>query len=218
MEKVIKICGLGVYPPQETTLETLQILGDCRVVFSDVQDEKAFKWLSGYCKELKRAAGAAAVMAAASRGGAVGVAVWGHPQFSSRLAREVELKCRKAKVPYEVSGAISPIGSVFARSVSFLGGDYGYQGIQAYDLETLLSDEKSLSPALPLVVYAEAAPPAAWRRLFGLLKSRYPAGHEIRSYAAGAPDERVLTVGRLKDSAPEFCALLVPPVAAGKPR
>lgn len=213
MEAMIRICGLGTRPPEETTLETLQALGACRVVFSDVADKDVFAWLRGYCRALRRPAGAADVLAEARRGGEVGLAVWGHPQFSSRLARRVQEDARAAKLPFAVLGAISPIGSAFARSVSFLGGDYGYQGIQGYELETLLAAPALLTTSLPLVVYAERAPAAEWVRLFALLQASYPAAHELVIFPAGAGPERRAAVGALGAGRDEGAVLLVPPTA-----
>ncbi len=211
MPGMIRICGLGVYPPHETTLETLQILGDCRVVYCDLADRKAFAWLSGYCRSLKRPSGAAEVLRAAAGQGEVGLAVWGHPQFSSRLARQVQLACRRSRVAYRVTGSISPIGSAFARSVSFLGGDYGYQGIQAYELKTLLDDPKVLTNRLPLVVYAETAPRERWRSFFKLLRGGYPAEHEVKFYASDCCAQRALTVGQMDRLEPGGGVILVPP-------
>jgi hypothetical protein len=211
MDSLITICGLGVYPPAETTLETLQLLEACRVVFCDAADPKLSKWLAGYCREVRRPKDADEVLKEAKAGGEIGLAVWGHPEFCSRLAREVQLRCRKAKIPYRAAGAISPVASAFARSVSFLGGDYGYQGIQAYELSTLLEDPKALTPRLPLVVYAETAPGKDWDRLFSLINGLYPASLEVRFYPAAEPDERQATVGSLAALKPKGGVLLVPP-------
>jgi hypothetical protein len=206
MEKLI-ICGLGVRVPEETTLESLQALADCRVVYSDLDDKKARAWLSGYCAKLERPASAAAVLKEVAKGDGVGLAVWGHPQSSSRLAREVELAAQKAGLAYRVYGAISPIGSVFARSVSFLGGDYGYQGIQSYDLETVLDDAKSATTELPLVLYAERGSPAKWKAALKLLAPGYPAGHKARLYAPEGETEAALASLKPGDR----CVLLIPP-------
>lgn len=209
MEKLI-ICGLGVRVPEETTVETLQALADCRVVYTDLEDKAGRAWLEGYCKAVKTPRSAAAVVADAAKskdGEAVGLAVWGHPQSSSRLAREVELAAQKAELRYRVYGAISPIGSVFARSVSFLGGDYGYQGIQSYDVETLETDEDAANTELPLVLFAERAETARWRKLLGRLAARYPAGHRATLYAAAGETE-----GTLAELAPaDRCVVLIPP-------
>jgi len=208
MEKLI-ICGLGVRVPEETTLETLQALADCRVVYSDLGDEKARAWLAGYCKALKTPASAAEVLNSAAKSGAVGLAVWGNPQSSSRLAREVELGAQKAGLEFRVYGAISPIGSVFARSVSFLGGDYGYQGIQSYDVSAVLEDARTATSALPLVLYAESASAAQWREALKRLAENYPAGHKARLYRPDAETEGELAA--LKPG--ERSVVLIPPAA-----
>ena len=207
MEKLI-ICGLGVRVPEETTLECIQALADCRVVFSDLEDVKARAWLAGYCKSLKTPASAAEVLSSAVKAGGVGLAVWGNPQSSSRLAREVELAAQKSGLAYRVFGAISPIGSVFARSVSFLGGDYGYQGIQSYDLDAVLGDAKSTVTALPLVLYAERGEPAKWATALKRLAAGYPAGHKARLYAPEGETEAALSTLKPGDR----CVILVPPV------
>lgn len=206
MEKLI-ICGLGVRVPEETTLESIQALADCRVVYSDLEDKKGRAWLAGYCKTLKKPASAAALLRDAAEGGGVGLAVWGNPQSSSRLAREVELGAQKAGLVYRVYGAISPIGSVFARSVSFLGGDYGYQGIQSYDLETVLQDAKAATTELPLVLYAERGEPAKWKSALKRLAAGYPAGHKARLYAPQGESEAALTALAPGDR----CVILIPP-------
>lgn len=207
MEKLI-ICGLGVRVPEETTLESLQALADCRVVYSDLDDKKARTWLAGYCKSLKTPASPAAVLKDAADGG-VGVAVWGNPQSSSRLARDIELGAQKAGLSYRVYGSISPIGSVFARSVSFLGGDYGYQGIQSYDLETVLEDAKAATTELPLVLYAERGAPAKWKTALARLAKGYPAGHKARLYAPAGETEAALTALKPGDR----CVILIPPAS-----
>ncbi|MDP3544068.1 MAG: SAM-dependent methyltransferase [Elusimicrobiota bacterium] len=214
MEKLI-ICGLGVRVPEEITLESLQALADCRVVYCDLEDKAARAWLKGYCRELKFPGSAEEVVRDAVKAGGVGLAVWGQPQFSSRLARETELAAVKAGVAYRVFGAISPIGSVFARSVSFLGGDYGYQGIQAYSVETLLADEKAARIDLPLVLYAEKTNAAEWATVLERLAGAYPKGHQGRMFASDGPE----TKGMLSAMKPsDSCVLLIPPVVTAAPR
>jgi len=212
MDKLL-ICGLGVRVPEETTLETLQALADCRVVYSDLDDKKGRAWLAGYCKDLKMPASAGMILKDAAKGG-VGLAVWGNPQSSSRLARDVELGAQKAGVAYRVLGAISPIGSVFARSVSFLGGDYGYQGIQSFDVQTVLDDAKAATVDLPLVLYAERAKPALWKKALEALAKTYPAGHTARLYAPEGETEAALASLKPGDR----CVLLIPPAKPLTPR
>ncbi len=209
MENLI-ICGLGVRVPEEITLESLQALADCRVVYCDLEDAKARAWLADYCRVLKTPASAEDVVRDAAKGG-VGLAVWGQPQFSSRLAREVELAAAKAGVPYRVFGAISPIGSVFARSVSFLGGDYGYQGIQAYSVETLRADPGAARADLPLVLYAERPAPAPWSDVLERLSGSYPKGHQGRLFGPDGAETKA-ALEALKPGA--GYVLLIPPAEA----
>lgn len=212
---LIAICGLGAHPPGETTMETLLVLGECRVVFSDVADPAVFGWLRGHVRELRRPASAREIVESAQEGGEVGLAVWGHPQYSSRLAREVQLGAGEAGIGVRLLGAISPIGSVFARSVNFLGGDYGYQAIQAYDLEVLLARPAALSPKLPLVVFSEQASPGRWETLAALLRRRVSPRREVRVYPSGTGEERLCTVGTLQASELRGAVLFV---AAPLPR
>ncbi len=217
MKQPVRICGLGVRVPEETTLEALIALGDCRVVFAALEDARGLKWLKSRGVKARRPKGAAEVVAAARRGGPVGLAVWGHPQFDSALASEVEGLLRAEGLDFTVYGAISPVGSAFARSVSFLGGDYGYQGAHGAHLETLLSDPDSYSPRLPLIVYSERAAPARWEALLALLRARLPSGHEVRVYPAGSDGETRVALGRLAAKSLSGAVLLVPP-AAGAPK
>lgn len=212
----VRICGLGVRAPEETTLEALIALEDCRVVFCAVKDKKAVAWLKKRVR-LKVPKSAREIVDAAAQGGPVGLAVWGHPQFSSEFAREVQAGLRAAGLGFRVYGAVSPVGSAFARSVSFLGGDYGYQGAQCYALETLLADPSMLSQELPLVVFAERAAPARWGELITLLRSRFAAGHEVRAYPSGSDAELRLPLSKLSPGTLSGGVLLVPP-PAGAPK
>lgn len=218
MSEPVRICGLGTRVPEETTLEALIALAECREVYCALDNAGSFAWLKAHGLKLKKARNAADVVAAVKKGGPVGVAVWGHPQFSSAFARSTEAALRKAGLPFRIYGAISPVGSAFARSVSFLGGDYGYQGLQSYDVETVLSDPGALSPRLPLVVYAESAAPARWRALLELLRARYPAVHEARVYPVGADEERVTSVGKLTAIGLTGATILIPPTGGAPKR
>jgi hypothetical protein len=218
MTEPVRICGLGTRVPEETTLEALIALGECREVYCALENASSLAWLKAHGLKVKRAKTAAEVVAAAGKGGPVGVAVWGHPQFSSAYARGVEAALSKAGLPFKIYGAISPVGSAFARSVSFLGGDYGYQGLQCYDAETLLSDPAALSSRLPLVVYSEKAAPARWRALLEMLRARYPAAHEARVYPVDADEERKTTVGKLSAKGLSGAMFLIPPTGGAPKR
>ena len=210
MSGEVRICGLGMRVPEETTLESLIALEECRVVYVAVKDPKGLAWLRKRMK-VKPARSAKEVVEDASSGGRVGLAVWGHPQFCSPLARDVEAALRERKLPFRVYGAVSPAGSAFARSVSFLGGDYGYQGAQCLELETLLADPSKLSQEMPLIVFAEHAAPARWQALAKLLAPLYPKKLELRAYPAGTDEEKILPLEKLGPKTLTGGILLVPP-------
>lgn len=193
----VMIVGLGAVPRLEATVESLQALGSCPTVFADFADRGMADWLARYCQALRKPEGEAAVLQAARAGERVGLAVWGHPEYSSRLARKVFRQCRKENIPCEVLGAVSPIASALARSLTFLGGiregrRFGHLGMQAYDLETALADPSSIVTRLPLVVYAEDAAAPRWRELARRLASRYPGSHPVRVFGLGGEAERTL--------------------------
>jgi len=218
MTESVRICGLGTRVPEETTLEALIALGECRAVFCALEDPRSARWLGSHGIKTRKPKNAAEVVAAAGKkGGPVGLAVWGHPQFTSRFAREVELGLRAAGLTYRVYGAVSPVGSAFARSVSFLGGDYGYQGLQCYDLETLLGDPGAANDRLPLIVCSEKSAPERWSALFALLAARYPSAHEARVYPVGSDEERRVPIARLSAKGLVGATILVPP-AGGAPK
>jgi hypothetical protein len=217
MREAVRICGLGTRVPEETTLEALIALGECREVYCILENPRSIAWLRSHGLKLKKPKNASEVVAAAKKGGPVGLAVWGHPQFTSPFARSVEAGLSKAGLPFRIYGAISPVGSAFARSVTFLGGDYGYQGIQCYDTETLLADTSALTTRLPLVVSSEKSAAKRWTALFSLLRTKYPAAHEARVYPVGADEERRTTVGELAAKGLTGAMILVPP-AGGAPK
>lgn len=209
----VHLCGLGAHPPEETTLETLDVLESARTSFCRIADAGVFRWIKRFVPALRKPASARQVVDAA-RAGDVALAVWGHPQFTGGLAAEVLGLCRRRAVPCVVHGAISPAGSAFARSVSFLGGDYGWQGLQAYELETLLADSSTVAPTLPLVVYAEDAAAARWGELAGAL-SAWPPGAQARVWPVGGRAEFSRPLSRLGEERLGGAVVLLSPARPG---
>jgi hypothetical protein len=205
----LTLCGLGARVPAETTVESLQALAACRVVYSDLEDAEARAWLAGYCRLQDAAPSATEVVRDASAQGGVGLAVWGNAQTSSRLAREVELLAQKAGLPYRVYAGVSPMGSAFARSKTFLGGDFGCRGIQSYDLDAYLADPKAATAKLPLVLHSERGGPARWKDALDVLAGVYPPGHEALLFHPRGQERGALTA--LRPSA--RCVVLVLPDA-----
>lgn len=214
----VRIFGLGTRIPEETTIETLMAIDECAVVYSALEDKTAQAWLKKRAPGVKPFVDGASLVKAAKSGGPIGLAVWGHPQFSSAAAREAQAALAAARVPVQIYGAVSPIGSAFARSVSFLGGDYGYQGAQAYELETLLSEPSRWVSRLPLVAFAERASAVRWRAFKDLLSQKLPASHELRVYPVGSDEERRMPLSKFTGAALGGAVVLVPPVTGAPKR
>lgn len=179
MREPVLLCGLGVRPAQDCSLETLEALGRCARVYTDIQDEEDLRWLEALGLALAPAARAQEIVRAARRGDRVAVAAWGHPCYTSRLSQEVRRLCGEMRVDCRMLPANSPIGSVLARAARFLGGEEGCQGIQAFCLEEVLSGRGRVNGGLPLVVFSQSAPAQSWRELSRRLGAFYPADHPV---------------------------------------
>jgi len=213
----LRLCGLGARPARETTVETLQALGECDVVYADALEPAVFSWLKKFCRVLEPAPAAAAIVAAARRR-LVGVAVWGPAAGSLGLAERVRRGASAAGVACRVYAAISPMGSVFVRSRSFLkcegcGFDEGWFGAQTYDLETLLSHSPVFSPGLPIIVFARRASTGAWAALRRRLAPLFPARHRVFFDPLGPGEGGMRTLGSLRRLPGRGGVLLVPPAA-----
>jgi len=119
MKGMIVVCGLGCDPEREATLESLAALSGCVVRFCDAKPETS-AWLELRVGALKVPRDAAEVLAAA-REGLTGLAVWGHPTITSRLAREVLAAAEQDGVEAVVLAGISPISHAMAAGARALG-------------------------------------------------------------------------------------------------
>jgi hypothetical protein len=194
---VLKICGLGAHPPGETSLEVLGALRGCDKVYLDVDDRALEDWLRPWCRRLRPASSLGETLERRVKAlldgidGTVGVAVWGHPLLTSPLGIELVRKARPLGIRVEIPGAISPIGSAFAKAAAFFGGDYGHHGIQACSIDVLLGGSLPLDPDLPLIVFGESPEQGAWSRLGGRLSTLYPGVGTVRVFPHGAPESKV---------------------------
>lgn len=222
-DKTLLLCGLGAHPPEETTLETLLALERSPVVYCDVLQPSLLRWLKPYCRRLVRLEGKdvraqAARVLRETQESAACVAVWGHPTISSPLCLELLRSCRSLRRPVKVLGAVSPVGSAFARSVSFLGGYYGFQGIQAMSLEAF-EGKASVKTVLPLVVYSSAPDTGGgWVRVLDRLRGLYPENHSAWVFGTAAgreAGEKALLRQIAGKGISGQVVVFVPPVAGG---
>lgn len=199
MSEGVYVVGLGGNPPQDATLETFDVLESCPVVYTDLVAPDMLKWLGRYCPRPRRPAGAREVVSRA-RTARVCLAVWGHPQYTSELSLEVQRLCRQEKISCRILGANSPIGGFLAQSLTFLGGEEGCKGIQAYELKAFLADVSVLTTRLPLVLFSQAGLASDWKRAAHFLLKKYPSHHAVRvsSFGAKRPQASLKNLANLK--------------------
>ena len=119
MKGLLVVCGLGCDPEREVTLEVLAALAGCKVRFCHARP-KTRAWLARRVGRVQVPRDAAAIVAAARRGLA-GLAVWGHPTFTSELARETLAAAARAGVETVVLAGISPVSHAMAARGRALG-------------------------------------------------------------------------------------------------
>lgn len=119
MKGLLVVCGLGCDPERETTLEVLASLAACRTRFCDARP-KTRAWLARRAGLIRTPRNSAVIIAAARRG-LTGLAVWGHPTITSKLAREVLTAARAAGIETVVLAGISPVSHAMAAAGRPLG-------------------------------------------------------------------------------------------------
>lgn len=182
----LSILGLGLFPPDTATLEVLQAVGRCDVVFNNVAGPKVRELLSGFCARVRPATYDAArdegrwteeIVSELARGRRVGFVTRGHPLVFGGLAHSLVKRCRKEGLAFETFGAVSSIDVLLARMGLALGNDFA--GIQAYD-RPAVERARSLNTELPLLVYfyatLKASEAAGFRRA---LERHYPASQPV---------------------------------------
>lgn len=201
------VCGLGARPEDEVTLGQLRELESCDALFC--AEGTAGPVLARFGLRGRPVPKRPEAMLAAGR--RVGLALWGHPDFTSRLALRLAGECRRKGARLTVVPGASPVGSLLASSASFFGGgDFGYLGILAQEAPGSAGEHW-----LPLVLFAEKGD---WPRAARALCAAYGPGHKAWAQPEDGP-ARLITVAELSGLKERACAL-VPPKrrAARRPR
>lgn len=209
----IVICGLGMRPELDATLETLEALASCQIVFA-VGPRRSMEPLLRRLGTPVRYGADPAEIAEAARRRKVGVAYVGHAVTTSSDAARLIALCGRLGLPYRVLASVSPIGSALSRAVAFMGGGrFGWLGVQAVPLEQFSAGRAPRAAgALPLVVFSQDGT-ADWKDLSRLLSPLYPPGHRVRLFPAEGPELETPLAG-LEGSAD--AVVLVPSSRRGK--
>lgn len=210
----LRLCGLGVDPERDATLEALAALRECAEVYTDGLDEGQRAWLERLgARALPATDAEALVAAAAAAPGPVGLAAWGHAGYTSGLAVAARALAAKRGVACRVLAGVSPLSRHVADERLFIGGHkrgkpIGAAGAQSLSAASLLSGA-SFETRLPLVVYDPAGFGARAPEVARALRERYPSGAVVTLYPRRGPASRAPLDGALEG--------LAEAVAAGLP-
>lgn len=193
MSGKLYLVGLGLDPAQHATLEGLQAMAACAVVFCEGLTEEEQAFLRGFCAELRPlprcrdaegGEAAEAVLKELAGGRSAALATRGHPFFWGPLAGALLRRCEQRGLAWETFGAVSAIGVAMSATGRTLGEDI--LGVQAFDYAAVASGEARIHPAWPVALYFFSEPdPAVYARALEALRAVYPAGVPVAWCSGG---------------------------------
>jgi len=183
LREQVLICGLGLRLAH-VTLETLQALRQCRIIFHDFLDKKTENYVRSLCPDVRdlrkipRSGGLKtavdAVLGAAAPGSTVAFLYYGHPMlFQEDLLIS---RCKAAGIPYRVQAALSSLDAVLAA----VGIPLLSNGLQIFHADMVGRGAPLLlsAPALILSLDRLWAPrKSAATAFIKYLEEVYPPGH-----------------------------------------
>jgi uncharacterized protein YabN with tetrapyrrole methylase and pyrophosphatase domain len=240
----LTVVGIGIRVPAHVTEETRTCLERADEVLHLVSDPVAALWiehvnprsrsLSGFHapgRERREtyAAIVEEVLVRVRQGGAVCLALYGHPGVFATPAHEAIGRARSEGFTARMLPAVSADDCLFAD----LGVDPGASGCQSYDATDLLISRRELDPSAALILwqpaivgtldYAPDGDPSRLPLLVEYLKQYYPAEHEVVCYAASPyaiadPLIRRVELSRLAElEIPRLSLLYIPPAITRTP-
>lgn len=185
--RALILCGVGVSAVRHVTLEVLQVLRGCDIVFT-LHRQGCGRLLKGVVdlNQLYHRRGvdsartpedvAQAVLAPLRQGKRVGVIVTGSPLYFDAAADRLMALCREQGLPCEVHPAVSS----FEAALAFLGKPIRV-GLQILEARQVLVAPHALNPSLHTLLVRLTTPEGLRSdpAFFQALGSRYPAGHTV---------------------------------------
>jgi tetratricopeptide (TPR) repeat protein len=202
----LRLISLGADPPRNITLDALQAIATCDVLFVNVSSDLVMDLLTTFCRgevrpinfvdEETRKICARQVLDAVGPGLTVGYATYGHVMLYGPLTMLLTRMCRRMKIPFAAWAGVSIIDRVLADSGVVLGD--GFHGFQLYDA-TELALGAVLNPAAALAVYfsdIHGATAEFYARVQETILKAYPASHEGLLWGSDGAVER-LAAGKI---------------------
>lgn len=181
------VLGLGVEPRHHATIEVLQALGRCDVIYAQGLTKDELRYLERFqprrfWKRLPAGEPGPGLHAALTRDLKSGhTAAWvtrGHPFYWNSIATQLVKTAQRLGVSWSTYGAVSPMGLALADMGVALGDEV--QGLQSFDFSALTGDSLSVNPEWPLVLYSYGAlKKSDFDSAVGRLLRIYPAAHPV---------------------------------------
>ncbi|MDE2491168.1 MAG: hypothetical protein KGM24_09985 [Elusimicrobia bacterium] len=225
----LRLISLGVDPPRNVTLDALEAVRDCDVLFVNIASDLIMDLLAVFCRgevrpinfvnEETRERSARRILAAAEPGKIVGYATYGHVMMLGPLTILLLRLCRRQKLSVQAYAGVTIIGRLLADAGVVLGD--GFDGFQLYAARGLAAQGAPLNPRAALAVYLsdvrDGRRDGFYRRLQERLCAAYGAGHEAQVWGPEGLERR-LKLGALHEARESLDGqrqLLVPALPRG---
>jgi len=158
----LRLISLGVDAPRRVTLDALEALRGCDVLFVNLASDTMMDLLACFCRgeirpinfvdEETRNTCARLVLDAVAPGRVVGYATYGHVMMLGPLTMLLTRLCRRKGIEFSAVAGVSAVDSVLADSGVVLGDGFG--SFQLYDARDLaIPGGVPLNPRAALAVY-----------------------------------------------------------------
>lgn len=188
------ICGLGIYPPYTSSLETLRAIASCDMVFNNLSEPEIASMLWLLCSDCEptmydiRGADARwtnTIFRQITAGRTVGFVTRGHPLVCGGLARSLIGECRRrGDVEYRVFGSVSSVNTLAAQALP--PSAENFWGLQVLDFSSVFSPNFTVDTRVPVVLYfnstAMILEKKEHERFCDVLEKVYAADHHVLFY------------------------------------
>jgi len=176
------LCGLGMFPPYNASLDVLMAIGRSDVAFNNVAGPEVRALLAEFCPDVRPASYQAwqdepkwanKIFAEIEKGRSVAFVTRGHPLVFGGLAVELIRRCRAQGIAHECLASVSSIDHFLAVTGNGLGDNFG--GISVFDFPAFeKASEHNRKVPLLLCFYAGVKDRAGVARVRASLERFYP--------------------------------------------
>lgn len=159
MKKELRIAGMGLSYPRQATLEVLEAISGCDVVFSNLSGEGASNFLSLFCPDVRYVSYenrkneiriAQKIFTAFNKSERVGFVTRGNPMVSGGLIKRLLKEAKKRGVAVRAFPAVSTMDAVLAASGEIF--QQTFWGMQMFDSRLLTRAGLRPDPRLHAII------------------------------------------------------------------